>query len=145
MPNIFASDDLHNLSRGDQEGILVGRAKVATIDTAAAVTFSPEQLLGGLILRDPNGGDRADLVPSAAAMLTHLRAAGTGGSFLPSFEFTIRNTANANETITLTTDSGTTVTMSGTMTIGQNNTKRFQWVQTGAATATVYSLGTAVH
>lgn len=145
MPNIFAANDLADISRGDQEGILVGRAKVATISTQAAVEYSPEQLLGGLILRDPNDSNRADTVPSAAKMLTHIRGTANQGDFLPAFEFTIRNTANASETITLTADSGATVTLSGTMTIAQNNTKRFLWVQTGAATATVYSLGTVVH
>lgn len=145
MPNIFAANDLADISRGDQEGILVGRAKVATIATAAAVAFSPEQLLGGLILRDPAGAGRADTVPSAADMLKHLRGTANQGDFLPAFEFTIRNTADQNETITLTADNGATVTISGTATIAQNNSKRFLWVQTGAATATVYSLGTVVH
>ena len=58
----------------------------------------------------------------------------------------IRNTANAAETITMTTNTG--LTLSGTMTIAQNNAKSFQIVLTnvtsGAEAATVYSLGTVV-
>jgi len=145
MSVLFAADELQDLSRGDQEGLFVGRAKVGTINNAAAVEYSPEQLLGGLILRNPNGGARSDKVPSAASMYAHLRAGGASGSFQPAFEFTIRNTAGAAETITLVADAGATVTLSGTMTVTQNNSRRFLWVQTGAATATVYSLGTSTH
>ena len=64
-----------------------------------------------------------------------------------SFQFDIRNTADASETITIAAGSGGTT--SGTMTIAQNNGKRFIVVITnnlqGAATYTVYSLGTYVY
>lgn len=116
---------------------------VATEATAAAVTFTVTQVLGGLILRDPNGAGRADLLPTAAALVAAINGAeiGTG------FEFTIRNTADAAETITVTTNTG--LTLSGTMTIAQNNSKRFAVVLTnvtaGSEAATVYSLGTVVH
>jgi hypothetical protein len=59
------------------------------------------------------------------------------------FEFTIRNTADSSETITIT--AGTDVTLSGTMTIAQNNSKRFRIVKTAATTCTLYSLGTVTH
>lgn len=114
---------------------------VSTVETDAAVTFTTDQVQGGLILRDPNGGARADLVPTAAAMSDAINSPIKGENI--SFEFTIRNTADAAETITVTTNTG--VTLSGTMTIAQNNTKRFMWVQTSPTTATVYSLGTVVH
>ena len=114
---------------------------VSTVETAAAVTLTTDQVQGGLILRDPNGGARADLVPTAAAMSDAINSPIKGENI--SFEFTIRNTADAAETITVTTNTG--VTLSGTMTIAQNNTKRFMWVQTSPTTATVYSLGTVVH
>lgn len=111
---------------------------VATITTASAVTYSAAQLLGGMILRDPNGAGRSDVTPTATQILAEMEncAIGTG------FEFTIRNTADAAETITVT--AGTGVTLSGTMTIAQNNSKRFLAVVTaiGTPAVTVYSLGT---
>jgi hypothetical protein len=113
---------------------------VSTIATAAAVTFTAAQVLGGLILRDPAGGARADLLPTAAALQALIQGVGVGASF----EFTIRNTADAAETITVTTNTG--LTLSGTMTIAQNNSKRFLVVVTaigaGSEAMTVYSLGT---
>ena len=98
-------------------------------------------MLGGLILRDPAGLSRADLLPTAASMFSEINSPfNTAGA---SFEFTIRNTADAAETITVTSNTG--LTLSGTMTIAQNNSKRFLWVQTSATAATIYSLGTVVH
>jgi ABC-type Na+ transport system ATPase subunit NatA len=115
----------------------------ATDATAAAVTFTPAQVLGGLILRDPNGAGRADLLPTAATLLAAIEGPMVGLSF----EFVIRNTADAAETITVTTNTG--LTLSGTMTIAQNNSKRFlariTAVGAGLEAVTVYSLGTVVH
>lgn len=114
-------------------------AVVSTITSASAATYTAAQLLGGLILRDPAGSARSDVTPTAALILAALDAPVTGQSF----EFTIRNTADAAETITVT--AGTDVTLSGTMTIAQNNSKRFLCVVTGATTVSIYSLGTVVH
>jgi hypothetical protein len=116
-------------------------ATVTTITTASAVTFTAAQILGGLILRDPNGAARADLMPTAADLVAILG----GVDDTLGIEFTIRNTADAAETITLTTNTG--LTLSGTMTIAQNNSKRFLAVVTaiGTPAVTVYSLGTVVH
>jgi len=116
---------------------------VTTDATAGARTYTAAELIGGLILRDPNGANRSDVAPTAAAIV----AGYAGGIVGSSFEFTIRNTANAAETITLTTGAG--MTLSGTMTIAQDNSKRFLCrlddVGAGTEAVTVYSLGTAVH
>jgi hypothetical protein len=118
-------------------------ATVTTDSTAGARTYTAAELIGGLILRDPNGAGRSDVTPTAALIL----AAFNGGAKVgTAFEFTIRNTADAAETITLT--AGTGVTLSGTMTIAQSNSKRFLAVVTGIdanAAVTIYSLGTVVH
>jgi hypothetical protein len=115
----------------------------ATVSTAAAVTFSAAEVLGGLILRDPNGAARADLLPTAALLVAAIEGVAPGASFY----FDIRNTADAAETITITTNTG--LTLSGTMTIAQNNSKRFLVRVTnstpGSEAVTVYSLGTFVH
>lgn len=122
---------------------VLGFTTVATLSTADVVTYTAAQLLGGLILRDPNGGGRSDVSPTAALIVAAIPGATVGQSF----EFTIRNTADAAETITVTAGAG--VTLSGTMTIAQNNSRRFLAVLTnvGAATeaVTIYSLGTLVH
>lgn len=116
---------------------------VTTKDDEEAVTFTAAELLGGLILRDPNGDDRADLVPTAAQIIAALDTPVVGTSF----EFTIRNTSNAGsgETITLTPDTGATVTISGTATIVRLQTKRFKAVVTSGTAVTIYSLGTLVY
>lgn len=114
---------------------------VTTTTTASAVTFTAAEVLGSLILRDPNGAGRNDLLPTAASMFVAMESPVKNSSV--SFEFTIRNTADAAETITVTTNTG--LTLSGTMTIAQNNSRRFLWNQTSPTAATVYSLGTVVH
>lgn len=112
---------------------------VSEITTAGDATFTVAQLLGGLILRDPNGANRSDSTPTTAQLIAAMKAIGVG-----SFKFTIRNTANATETITLTAgDTG--VTISGTPTIAQNNSKEFLVVAASTAAVTIYSLGTVVH
>lgn len=122
-------------------GYFEKKTTATTISTASAVTFSAAEVLGGIILRDPAGANRADLVPTAANLYAEL------GSPIKisglSFEFTIRNTADAAETITVTTNTG--ATLSGTMTIAQNNSKRFLAVFSSPSAYTLYSLGTVVH
>jgi hypothetical protein len=115
---------------------------VTTKSTAAAVTFSAAEVLGGLILRDPNGAGRQDLLPSAADLVAAINGCEVGTAF----QFHIRNTADAAETITVTTNTG--LTLSGTMTIAQNNAKSFWAVVTsitsGSEAVSVYSMGTVV-
>jgi len=116
---------------------------VTTDATAGAKTYTAAELIGGLILRDCAGASRADVTPTAALIV----AGFAGGIVGSSFEFTIRNTSDAAETITVTVGAG--VTLSGTMTIAQNNSKRFlvrlDNVGAGTEAVTVYSLGTIVH
>jgi hypothetical protein len=116
---------------------------VTTDATAGVKTYTAAELIGALILRDPAGGNRSDVTPTAAAIV----AGFAGGIVGSSFECTIRNTADAAETITLTAGAG--VTLSGTMTIAQNNSKRFLCrldnVGSGTEAVTIYSLGTVVH
>jgi hypothetical protein len=116
---------------------------VTTKTTAGAVTYTAAELIGGLILRDPAGASRSDVSPTAALIVAGIAGAIVGSSF----EFTIRNDADAAETITLTAGEG--VTLSGTMTIAQSNSKRFLAVCTnvgsGTEAVTIYSLGTIVY
>lgn len=115
---------------------------VTTNTTASDQTFSAAQIIGGMILRDPNGAARADLLDTAANIVAAVPGAVAGTAF----EFAIQNDANAAETITITTNTG--LTLAGTMTIAQSNAKRFLALCTnvgsGTEAVTVYSLGTYV-
>ena len=121
------------------KGGRVSQVTVASITTADDVTLTAAQLLGGFIDRDPAGGARTDTLPTAALMIAALNQGGVGNAI----EFTIKNSADAAETITVA--AGTGGTAKGTMTIAQNNSKRFILIVTGSTTYDVYSLGTVVH
>lgn len=142
-----AEDDLGScLILGMAPGVTSTNMQVTTVTTkttAGNVTYSAAELVGGMILRDPAGSARSDVTPTAAQIVGAI----TGAIATSCFEFTIRNDADAAETITLTAGAG--VTLSGTMTIAQNNSKRFLAVVTNAGSGTeavtIYSLGTVVH
>lgn len=130
-PTVFTSVELTDN--------LLTNTTVTTKATAGAVTYTVAEFTGGLILRDPAGGDRSDVTPTASDLYTELGDPKVGSSFY----VTIRNTADAAETITMT--AGTGFTLSGTMTIAQNNSKTFLCVFTDSDAITMYSLGTVVH
>ena len=114
----------------------------ATHADAAAVTYTAAELLGGLILRDCNGAGRSDVTPTAAQLVAAVQGARPGLSF----EFSLLNNSSGATTCTVTAGAG--VTLSGTMTIAQNNIKRFLCRITnataGSEAVTIYSLGTSV-
>jgi hypothetical protein len=106
-----------------------------TYSTAGVMTMTAAQIMGGLIVRDCGGASRADVTPTAAAII----AAMTGVPKInQSFMFAIINTSDAAETITVTSD-GTT-TLVGLMTIAQNAQGLFLACMTGATTVTIYRL-----
>lgn len=131
----------------DGDGALLGKTVAATVATATAVTLTAAQVLGKLVLQDPAGGAVTTTLPTAALLAAAIRNDSQSLETGTSVEFTIRNTANEAEAITVA--AGTGGTLSGTATIAQNNSKRFLLVFTngdqGAETYTVYSLGTVVH
>jgi hypothetical protein len=114
---------------------------VTVLGTEAAVTYTAAQLLGGFIMRDCGGAHRADLLPLATLIVAAIDNCAIGDSI----RFTIENTSDAAETITVTGVTGTSIV--GTATIAQTYTKDFLAVVTAVATPTVvvYSLGTKVH
>lgn len=127
-----------------EDGRILDVFTPATVATVGAATYTAAQFLGGLILRDPNGASRSDVTPAASDLAAAVDQSVLGGVPVgQGYLLVIRNTADAAETITLTAGAG--VTLSGTMTIAQNNTKLFLVVMTSGSTATIYSLGTLVH
>lgn len=109
---------------------------------AAAVTYTTAELLSGLILRDTASSARADLLPTAAAIVAAIEGCQVGTSF----RTLIRNTSAGAGSITLTTNTG--LTLSGTMAIVFQQQKELLVVVTnatqGSEAVTVYSMGVSV-
>lgn len=108
-----------------------------TVTTAGAGTYTAAAVLGGIILRDPTGGDRTDTTHTAAQLVAALPGVAVGDTV----EVMIVNTADAAETITLA--GGTNVTLvPATITIAQNEvfrgTLRFTNVTGSSEAATLY-------
>lgn len=120
------------------------QAGIPSYNTAGAITLLATDLLQGLILRDCNGAGRADLFPTAQAILDSLTVAGRVPVVGQSFRVHIRNTSGGAFATTLTTNTG--LTLSGTMSIAQLNSKEFMVVITNVSVpaVTIYSLGTVV-
>ena len=121
------------------DGPVVPTVTPATISTAGAVTYTTDQILGGLIRRDTNGGARTDILPTASLLVAAMQGVQVGHSF----QFDIKNIAAAANTLTVSAGAGGTT--EGTMTVAQNNIRYFQVVFTnvgiGTEAYTVYSLG----
>lgn len=110
--------------------------------TAAAVTYTVAEILGGFLLRDTLSAAKADLLPTAAALVAAIPGCQVGASF----RMWIRNISAGAGSITLTTNTG--LTLSGTMAIVFQQQKELLFVVTsvtpGAEAITVYSLGASV-
>jgi len=109
---------------------------------AAAVTYTAAEILSGLLLRDALSSARADLLPTAAAIVAAINGCQVGTSF----RTWIRNTGAGAGSITLTTNTG--LTLSGTVAIVFQQQKELLFVVTnnvvGSEAVTVYSLGASV-
>lgn len=116
-----------------------GRVSQVTVTAeTATATLTAAELLGGFIDGTPTAAATYTL-PTAALMFAALNQGGVGNAI----EFTIKNSAAGAYTITVA--AGTGGTEKGTMTIAQNNSKRFMLIVTSSTTYDVYSLGTVVH
>ena len=113
---------------------------VTSLTTAETATYTAAQIVGGFII-DAITNSMTGTTGTATAINAAIPNCQDGSSF----EFTIKNAAASGITITL--GAGADVTITGTATIAQNNSKRFLYLVTSVAshTATIYSLGTVVH
>jgi len=107
----------------------------SVITTAGAATYSAAQYLGGYIARDPNGNNRTDVTPTGA-QIDSANPQLTVGSY---FDTTIKNTADAVESITL--NGGVGVTLISAIVIADSETAVLRTVKTGTATYDVVQLG----
>jgi hypothetical protein len=107
--------------------------------TAGALTITAAMIRKGLILRDPNGAARSDVTPTAALLV----AAFPGCKAEDTFKFTIVNTADGAETITVTAGSGITL-WPASQTIAQNTAGdfigRFVTVTLSSEAVTIYKI-----
>ena len=86
------------------QGSLFSAKSTTVLATAAADTYTADFMVGGVIERDPNGADRNDVTDTAANIVAAVADAAVGSSF----EFSIENTADADERITLSPGPGVT-------------------------------------
>mgnify|MGYP003501565048 CR=1 FL=1 len=132
MKNIetLMKNGLLNAEVGPNAGYLT----VTTKTTAAAVTYTAAEVFGGYIRRDPAGGNRTDVLPTAADFVAYLKnvfgqMGGAVFAYPLAFEFVVQNDADASETITMSVGTGGSlggnVSGSVTVTIAQNNSRRF--------------------
>lgn len=115
----------------------------ATVEAgAAAVTYTPAELLSGLLLRDALSGAKADLLPTAASLCAAINGCQVGTSF----RVLIRNTGAGAGSITLTANTGATI--SGTAVIVFQQQKEllivFTNVTAGSEAYVAYSCGVSV-
>lgn len=110
----------------------INPANINSTDTA----YSGAEFVGGLILRDPNGGNRVDTTPNAAQIVTAIPNAFVGISF----RLFVYNATDAMETLTINAGSG--VTLVGTAFIQPRKVQEYICVidNVGAGTEAVTML-----
>jgi hypothetical protein len=105
---------------------------------AGAVTYTVAEILSGLLNRDALSAAKADVLPTAAAIVAGINGCQVGTSF----RTILRNTGAAAGSITLTTNTG--LTLAGTMVVAFQNFQELLFVVTnvtaGSEAITVYSL-----
>lgn len=109
---------------------------LANITTAGAVTYSPAQIVGGLITRNPSGAGRSDVTPTATRLIAEASLRRVGDTVW----CYLINTATAAEAITITAGTGVTV-VNGDQTVGQNESALLLFRKTGEAAISCYVLG----
>ena len=115
----------------------------AAVTTAGAATYTAAQILDGIILRDPNGANRSDVLPTAALLVGAMRAPRIGDTV----DVTIINTADAAETITIGGGTGgdfDAAQTAASKVIAQNASGRLLIRITGVGSAAAYVVYMAV-
>ena len=137
----FTAQDIHSNGLVSASGkpiigglIATPKMTVTTKTSAAGYTISAAELLGGFISDTSSTGAIAATLPTVAAVVALLPGWVVGTSF----RLVYKNLGD--QTVTLTT--GTTWTMTGTMTIAATKYREFLFVITGATTGVCYALAT---
>lgn len=121
VPLISSASSRGATARVDQ--VLRGGYGTPTSDaTAGARTYTAAEILGGIIVRDPNGASRSDVLPTAALLVAAMTRPAVGDVI----RCLIVNGADAAETITIGAGTGggfDTNQTSASRIIGQNAAK----------------------
>ena len=118
--------------------------KVTTVSTkTGTVAYTAAELQGGIILHDPDGSSVTATLPIASDIIDRVQDAVTGALTGSSFKFTIENTADADETITLSVPDASVILQgdASNYIISENQSRQFEVVFTGVAQVTIYSIG----
>ena len=113
-----------------REDLPKSRIPSTVISTAGNVTYTTAQIVTS-IGRNPNGGDRTDVLPSAADIIAAFGLA-TDGSESVALEIATVSAAN-----TVAISGGTGNTYLGSATIGAAGVARFRFTPLTASTATI--------
>lgn len=121
--NASSSDSIYPISFGPA---------ATSINTAGIATYTAAQVLGGIIVRDPNGAGRTDTLPTAALLVAAVPSAAIGMII----SCLVVNGADAAETITIAAGSGGAFDANQTaasQVIPQNSSKELMIRLTGVA------------
>lgn len=112
--------------------------------TAGAITLDQARILNSVLSHAPTGAvnDVTDSAANIVAAMPGCVVNATGGN---SFFFILRNTSGGANTITVTAGSG--VTLTGTMTVTQNDYRLFYGIVTSCTSpaVTLFSVGTGAY
>lgn len=112
---------------------------VQTLGTAGNVALRPDQILGGVLIRDCAGAARFDQLPTAAAIIDYLTISGRQPVVGNAVEFYVRNTSAGAFACTLTTNAG--LILAGTVVVPQNQQGRFLAIVGASNAVTIMGMG----
>lgn len=149
---LFSIDGANGLNPGralNGKVLLSGNAERTTTDaTATGVTLFANKIVGGLYFHAPTGAvnDATDTAANIVSALPscYLNSTSVAGLNVgSSFTFSLYNNSAGANTITVT--AGTGVTLTGTMTVAQNQVRNFIGLVTNCTTpaVTLFSTGAA--
>lgn len=105
----------------------------ASVDTAGPATYTAAQIGRGIILRDTNGGNRTDTLPTAALLIAGVANVYTLAADGDSVQWEVRNVGA--QVLTLAAGSG--LTLLGDLVLPAGSTRVLTAIRTGASAATV--------
>lgn len=118
-----------------------------SISTAGAISLTAAEIAGGtvesvMVFTGTNAANVAYTLPTVAATVAAMRAAGMNPTIGMSWKFTLINENQDNETLTFTADAGPTWTLSGTaQTVAQGTQRSWIMTLTSLTAGTCQSLG----
>lgn len=121
-------------------GYISNKTVITAKTSAATVLYTAAEMVGGMI-SDAVSEANAATTPTGTQIIAAIPNAAIGSSFL----FILKNDSAGAYAITLT--AGADITITGTATVAQDNTKLFLAVVTSITshTVTIYSVGTLTH